>query len=311
MVKQSFADFEVVVVWKKSQDGTPKVVEQYANKLQLKFVLQTSPGLVGAMNDGIASSIGTVVVRTDDDVIASKSWLEGVVELIDKKGVGGVTGPTIIPENRLSDRDVFKYQAKFYRGNIFWKIIGKIYLYCIMDGQPLAVSKWLRSGAFTFGSNYASCLNINEPFEVTHHEACNMAFRREIFERIGGFDPLFDGFSEFNEADLSFKIRNLGYKIFFNPKARVDHLVSQDGAIIESQWAESRMRNFINFYFRHIKPNTLGKILRFGLHVILMNGYYLYTAGIRRERGRLGCIQGSITAIIKNLGTVSRNEVNK
>ncbi len=46
-------------------------------------------------------------------------------------------------------------------------------------------------------------------------------FSREIFERVGGFDEEY--FVPYEDADLSLRVRNLGYRIICNPAAVIYH----------------------------------------------------------------------------------------
>lgn len=47
-------------------------------------------------------------------------------------------------------------------------------------------------------------------------------FRKSIFEKIGGFDKLYYP-AYWEDIDLSFQAKKLGYKVLFEPKAQVDH----------------------------------------------------------------------------------------
>ncbi|MGB9707279.1 MAG: glycosyltransferase family 2 protein [Microgenomates group bacterium] len=47
-------------------------------------------------------------------------------------------------------------------------------------------------------------------------------FDKEKFIKLGGFDPLFSPFY-WEDVDLSFRAKKLGYKILFNPKVKVLH----------------------------------------------------------------------------------------
>jgi len=59
--------------------------------------------------------------------------------------------------------------------------------------------------------------------DVAEHIAgCNMAFRREAIERIGGFDPHFRVAGD--DVDVCWRLQNEGYKIGFSPAAVIWHL---------------------------------------------------------------------------------------
>jgi glycosyltransferase involved in cell wall biosynthesis len=301
LLKQTYKNFEVVIVDGGSTDRTKELINDYSNKLPIVFTTQNG-GLIPQENKGWKIANGDIIIRTDDDVIASPEWIQEIVNTFDfPDGVGGVTGPTIIPEERKEYRDLFHFQKKLTQGGIFWKLIGKIYFDYFLEGEPFTVSKWFKSGAFSLGSNYPECLKLTEPIKVTHQEACNMATRKELLEKVGGYDETFIGIGEFNEPDVSFKIRKLGYKIIFNPKARVYHLPSKEGFFKDRPNSYGRILNFINFYFRHIKPNTLDKFVRFFSYLLFLNGFFIYKFITTRQINQLGCIAGTMVGLAKNI----------
>jgi glycosyltransferase involved in cell wall biosynthesis len=107
LTRKSFTDFEVVIVDGGSTDETRCVVEKYSEKLRIVFETQKG-GLVPQLNKGWRISNGEILVRTDDDVIATPGWLNAIVETFKiSDEIGGVTGPTIIPEDRKKFRDLF------------------------------------------------------------------------------------------------------------------------------------------------------------------------------------------------------------
>ena len=301
LVKQTFKNFEVVIVDGGSTDGTKELVEKYSKKLKIKFDFQ-SGGLIKQENKGWKIAEGDIVIRTDDDVITEPGWLEAVdktFRLSDK--IGGVTGPTLMPEERQKYRDLFFFQERLNNGGFFWKIIGKVYFDYFLEGEAMRATKWFRSGAFSLGSNYPDCLKIKEPFEVSHQEACNMATRRDLLEKTGGFDETYVGIGEYNEPDVSFNVRKLGYKIMFNPRAVVHHLPSKAGFFNERPNAYGRIMNFINFYFKHIKPNSVDKFLRFNAYLLFLNLFFIHQFMVKREVSQLGCIPATFAGLLKNI----------
>ena len=58
--------------------------------------------------------------------------------------------------------------------------------------------------------------------EIAEHIAgCNMAFRREVLEEIGGFDPLYRAAGD--DIDICWRLQDKGYKIGYSPAAVVWH----------------------------------------------------------------------------------------
>jgi glycosyltransferase involved in cell wall biosynthesis len=57
--------------------------------------------------------------------------------------------------------------------------------------------------------------------EAEHIPGCNMAFRREVLEEIGGFDPIYRAAGD--DVDLCWRLQTRGHRIGFSPAAMVWH----------------------------------------------------------------------------------------
>ena len=299
---QTYTNFEVVIVDGSTDNLTKIVADKYKKTMSITFLKQKTKGLVNVINEGVDQATGDVLIRTDDDIIADKEWLEEIINAFNMaESVGGVTGPTIIPDEIEDSRDLFYFQKKMKSGNFFWRLLGKFYFKYLLEDKAFAVGKFFRSGAFSVGSNYIEYLTFDKCIEVDHLEGCNLAVRNDLLKRIGGFDPIFSGVAEYNDADAAYKIRKLGYKILFNPKAKMLHLPSKDGAYKERINSYSRMINFLIFYFRHIKPNNLDKFLRFSSYLFFLNGYYTYRFFTTRNFGYLQSIPATFIGFFQNV----------
>ncbi len=298
LCKQSFTDFELLIVDYKSGDEVFRMLKKYQQKLQMTVIHQTIKGLSKAANLALKEARGKYFIRTDDDVEMTPKWLESIYETFqsDKK-IGGVTGPTVVPETNIDNRDVFTLSKKSDQGSSFWQLIGKVHTQFFLDGQPMRVSHWFDSGAFSLGTNYASALKQPRQ-EVNNLEACNYAVQTRLLKKIGGFDQVYAGVGEYHEPDAAFKIMNLGYTLVFDPKAVLHHMPSQEGFYNDRPASYTRIINFIVFYMRHIRPNTFRKILRFTLYILFQDAYYVYQAMTRRQLNQLGALIGSIMGFV-------------
>ena len=92
--KQSFQSFEVIVV--------------------------SEEGLAEARDLGWRRAKGEITSFIDDDVILDIDWAKNLIEIFESDPkIGGVSGPTIVPEELLNNRLVFWW----------WKPKGKIKSY--------------------------------------------------------------------------------------------------------------------------------------------------------------------------------------
>lgn len=284
LVGQGGVDMEVVIVDGGSDDGSDEVIERFGDKLRIKLVVEEEPELALARDRGWREASGEVVAWIDDDVVVGEGWARSLMEVFESdERVGGVSGPTIIPGDLLRERDVFRF---YNQDGEVKGVLGKIWAGWFLEGRPLAVGKIFRSGAWSPGSNFKSSLEIEGLVEVDYLEACNMALRRELVEKVGGFDLGFGGTAEWCELDVARRVAELGYRLVFSSKVRVEHKVSRRGVFKRRLKVGERMRNFLKFYFRHVFKWRFDYMIRFGSYLMFLMIYWSYLV-LKNMRGRL------------------------
>ncbi len=298
LTKQSYKNFEVLIVDYKSTDDTEFIINRYKKRLQIKVIHQHIKGLSRAANLALRQTTGAIFIRTDDDVVMSTNWLREIVSTFaSSKLIGGVTGPTIIPIAHRKNRDLFIFERKFKNGSFLWKLLGKLYFGYFMDNRQYETSMWLDSGAFSLGSNFPSAKKVSL-HPSTNLEPCNFSVRTSLLKSVGGFDTIYGGVGECHEGDAANKIRLNGYQLIFNPKAWLYHCPSKDGFYSERPNSYSRMINFVVFYRRNIKLDSFRKVSKFFPYLIFLNCYYIYTALTTKQLKQLGAIPGTIVGFL-------------
>jgi glycosyltransferase involved in cell wall biosynthesis len=194
--------WEIVVVDNNSRDTTAQVVNAFSKTTAtpVRYVFESRQGLSNARNRGIKEARGSIIAFTDDDVLPAPDWIAQVAAAIDRWNVHGVGG-RILPRWEISP-------PRWLAGNRnLWDRLA------IMDFE-------------------ASCL-LALPLEPQPKVwGANMAFRRELFERVGEFDPrrgivgkkLFSG----EETDLINRALELGLNIAYDAALTVFHRIGPD-----------------------------------------------------------------------------------
>ena len=298
---QTSKDFKVFLVGLKKDKEVGKLVAKFKD-LNIDYFLQKKRGIIGAANEALKKAKGEIFIRTDDDVILGKDWFKNIVEpyRADKK-IGGVTGPTIMNKRGIESRDLTSFLNNFKkRQNLFSKLLNLIYYRYIYEGKIKEVSLFLKSGAFTLGSNFPDCLKIKKIIEVDNLEACNWSCREKLLKSLGGFDEIYlKGLGDCSEADIPFKIKKLGYKIVFNPKAKLEHHV-EIGSVQKARPASFyRIQNFIIFYHRHFPIKSPDQLSRFMVNLVMQNGYYFYRFLTTGNFNQLGAIPGTMVGLFR------------
>jgi glycosyltransferase involved in cell wall biosynthesis len=71
---RSFA-WEALIVDNAGQQSTRELVESYRGQLNVRYLLETTPGKNNALNHALEDARGELFVFTDDDIVAEPSWL--------------------------------------------------------------------------------------------------------------------------------------------------------------------------------------------------------------------------------------------
>jgi glucosyl-dolichyl phosphate glucuronosyltransferase len=167
-------------------DHNPILLERARHELPARVVPNDHvPGLGGARNSGIAATTGAIVAFIDDDAVPEPDWLERLLEGYGDARVAGVGG-AIEPRWRPA-------RPAWFPPEFDW-VVG-----CSYVGLP-------ESTAF-----------------VRNLIGCNMSFRREVLERMGGFE-LGYGCDE-TEFCIRLTQREPHARLLYQPAARVHHLV--------------------------------------------------------------------------------------
>ena len=149
------------------------------------------------MNLGVIASTGDRIVALNDDVqVISDHWLEELVAPLDEPDVG-MTGAKLY----FSDGTVQHAGHSYSQGG---------YHHVFINSAHDALGPY-------------GDLKINR--ECSGVTAACAAMRREVFDEVGGFSEMLP--VNFNDVDLSFKVRFLGYRILWMASCELYHFESR------------------------------------------------------------------------------------
>ncbi len=120
--KQTFRDFEVIVVDNNSTDKTSQIGKTYG----VKVLKEEKIGITFARDIGFASAASSIIARTDADTVVSPNWLETIYEIFKTQPeTVGITGLWKLPEKPILNlisyiylNSVFNLGAKLFLGHI-------------------------------------------------------------------------------------------------------------------------------------------------------------------------------------------------
>lgn len=150
------------------------------------------PGLAGARNSGVSAARGDIVAFLDDDAEADPKWVERLVTGYRDDGVLAVGG-AVLP--------VWEERPPWFPEEFEW-VVG-----CGYRGLPLQRSP------------------------VRNLIGCNMSFRRDVFERVGGFTEDLGRIADrplgCEETEFCIRVGRDGTAdpVLYEPSAAVHHAV--------------------------------------------------------------------------------------
>jgi len=108
--KQTYKDFEIVIVDSGSKDGTVETAKKYKSRV----IYEPRRGVPLARNRGAKEAKGDIVVCTDGDSQYPKDWLEKIAGHFEDKEVVAVGGPIAPDDNKLKHRLIFKITSDYF-----------------------------------------------------------------------------------------------------------------------------------------------------------------------------------------------------
>jgi GT2 family glycosyltransferase len=187
---ESRHSFEVIVL----DDATPH---------QNMSMLESIPGLrycrsdvnrgfLGNCNWGAEKARGRVILLLNNDTLVEPDFLDPLVDTLDSADdIGAVGSLLLYPDGVVQEA-----------GGIVWSDGGG-WNYGRHDPGSNTRNLWLR--------------------EVDYCSGASLAVRRDLWEQLGGFDTRYAP-AYYEDTDLCFSLRELGYRTMFQPLSRVVHL---------------------------------------------------------------------------------------
>ncbi len=230
------------------------------------------PSLTRARNIGLrmASSEADIIIYIDDDVSLCRDFFNQHIDAYRDEGVYAVGGREIVSplDQKVSDGGQPVSVETVGSG----KIPGVKRVVNRLLRAPVSLS-WKRN---RYGKNRVSpglvigaWLFVGMPGEAQSEcrmdtvRGCNMSFRREALQRIGGFDERFAGSARREESDVCFTLmRHMGRdSILYRPEAvLVHHMHAAGGCRSAKRLRTDHVTNELLFVSKHI-ANPIGRYL--------------------------------------------------
>lgn len=228
-----------VLLLNNDDEALDEIPSELESKLNLQILeLGGNIGFGRAHNAGFRLSQGEFVLFLNPDTKVLSGALEQLLDVILKDGNIGIVGPVLLDSRGYVQPDCFGSRQ-----------------------TPLSTIK-----KKIFRDSFQLANLGEETFETDWISGGAMLVRRDVFEKMGGFDE--NIFMYFEDVELCLRAKKQGSKIAVNPKAFVLH---ESGKSFASE-REKKKQYYVsqNYYLRkHFGPFSAGvvKFLRFPYYV--------------------------------------------
>jgi GT2 family glycosyltransferase/glycosyltransferase involved in cell wall biosynthesis len=186
---QPKALFEVIVVDDRSPDDSVALLEQIGGVKLLRN--ERNLGFVGSCNAGAAAARGDFLLFLNNDTQVMPNWLDGLLCCFGDHADCGIAGSRLVyPDGRLQEAGGLVFD----------------------DG-----SCWT---AGRFEQRDAPAWRYRR--EVDYVSGAALMIRRELFQRIDGFDQRYAP-AYYEDTDLAFAVRQQGLKVYYEPSSTIIH----------------------------------------------------------------------------------------
>ena len=194
--RQSYPDFEVIVVDNGSTDGSLELLARDYPEVKV-VALPENRGFAGGVNAGIREARGEIVAVFNNDAEADPCWLGELAGALARHPEAGMATPKVLLFDR---REVINTTGDFYG----------------VDGVPGNRGVWQRDEG-----------QFNDEEYVFGAAGVAAAYRRAMLDEVGLLDEGLISYCE--DVDLAWRAQLAGWKCVYVPKAVVYHKLSATG----------------------------------------------------------------------------------
>lgn len=225
--RQSLLPREVIIV-----DASKKKFKPRSKIFNIVYIKTQIASSTFQRNLGAQKANGKIIQFFDDDTIVEKDYLKNIAGVFKDKEIGGAGGKIIWRRSAFASFEIFLKKILFINSKPGQKV------------TPLVVP------------NHAQLSEYSSPCFVSFLSSCACAFRNEVFKKYS-FDENLSEYAFLEDVDFSYRVSK-EFKLFFEPKAVVQHHVSRGGLSTEEYKKRATINRFY-FFRKHFKPTLYNK----------------------------------------------------
>ncbi|MCJ7552663.1 MAG: glycosyltransferase family 2 protein, partial [Ignavibacteriaceae bacterium] len=194
---------EVIIVDNASDDGSIEFLREKYPQIKL-IVNKTNLGFGKANNIGLKEAKGKFILFLNPDTIVAEDTFSKMIEFFNQTPDAGLAGCKILnPDGTLQLSCRRSFPGPW---TSFTKVTGLSTLF--------PKSKIFARYNLTY-------LDENQTYEVDAISGSFMMIRKEVYDKVGGFDEQFFMYGE--DLDLCYRIQKAGHKVYYVHSTQIIH----------------------------------------------------------------------------------------
>lgn len=246
--------FEVIVV---DNDEQSTIQNDLLKKFpQVRFIKsEKNVGYGGGNNLGAKKARGEYLFFLNPDTIVQKGVMAQLAQFLDTEKEAGIVAPVLLDKNGKTYLLQGTKELTPFRAICSLSFIQKLF-----PNNTIAQKYWNKE------------VNKQQPYEADVVPGSAFLIRKNLFEKLGGFDEHY--FLFFEEHDLCNRVKASGWKCVMVPQAKVIHFwgesTQKSDKNIKKIFQKSRFYYFRKFYGLPTALLTEG-VLRFSKETIILS----------------------------------------
>ncbi len=259
-IKLNSSEVTILII-DNASESLPKITESSIGKFSLKFIKNNKNlGFSGGHNVGIKYALeneADIVVFLNNDTIVDNNFLNEMLAVFESDEKIGILVPKIY----------FMKGHEFHKGRYRKEDLGKIIWYA---GGKM---DWDNVIGYNRGVDEKDIGQYDNLEETELATGCCMMVKKEVFDRVGIFDEKY--YLYYEDADLSIRCKDAGFKIVFVPNSIVWHKnagsAGGSGSILQDYYIS---RNRLLFGMKYAPLKSKMALLKESINILLKGRYW-------------------------------------
>ena len=232
---------EIIIIDNASDDGSVDFIREKFPQIKL-IANQKNLGFGKANNIGLKEATGKFILLINPDTIVAEDTFEKMIKFFELNPSAGLAGCKILnPDGTLQLACRRSFPGPW---TSFTKVTGLSSLF---------------PNSRIFARYNLTYLDENQTYEVDAISGSFMMMRKEVYEKVGGFDEQFFMYGE--DLDLCYRIQKDGFKVYYVHSTQIIHYKGEStkrSSFDETKVFYSAMHLFVK---KHLSSSLLVEII--------------------------------------------------